>query len=106
MEIYDTNFWVGSKTSSGYFILRSEIIRRALVEQLKVCDGELKAAKAGLEQALAEDSDLTGPTSQLDTANANFKNQIKHANMHLPKAKPKAKAKSGAGQTTPAWFPG
>lgn len=75
----------------------SEIIRRALVEQLKVCDGELKAAKAGLEQALAEDSDLTGPTSQLDTANANFKNQIKHANMHLPKAKPKAKAKSGAG---------
>ena len=68
-----------------------------------VCDGELKAAKAGLEHALAEDSDLTGPTSQLDTANTNFKNQIKHANMHLPKAsKPKAKAKSGAGQTTPA----
>jgi hypothetical protein len=26
--------------------------------------------------------------------------------MHLPKAKPKAQAKSGAGQTTPAWFPG
>ena len=91
---------VGSKSISQSFIMRSEIIRRALVEQLKECDGELKTAKAGLEQALAEDSDLTGPTSQLDTANTKFKSQIKHAHMHLPK--PKAKAKSGAGQSMPA----
>eukprot|EP00435_Cladocopium_sp_Y103_P032762 s2673_g8.t1 len=66
--------------------MRSEIIRTALVKQLSVCDGELKTAKASLEQALAEDSDLTAPTKQLDTANQDFKNQIKHANMHLPKA--------------------
>ena len=82
-------------SSSG---LRSEIIRKALIEQLKETENALRSSKALLEQALAEDKDLESATKGLTDANVNFKDQIKHANMHLPK--PKAKAKSNAATTT------
>ena len=82
-------------SSSG---LRSEIIRKALIEQLKETENTLRSSKALLEQALAEDKDLESATKGLTDANVNFKDQIKHANMHLPK--PKAKAKSNAATTT------
>ena len=58
-------------------------------------DALLRGAKASLEMALAQDEDLTKHISELDRANLSFKDQIKHANMHV-KPKPKAKAKAVA----------
>lgn len=63
---------------------------------MKSVDSNLKAAKGELEHALAQDHDLVGPTKKLETANLEFKEQIRHVNMHLPKAKAKAKAKASA----------
>lgn len=74
--------------------LRKDIIRNALIEQLKQCEATLKTAKASVEEALAQDIDLVGPTENLNQANTQFKEEIKHANMHLPKPKAKAKAKA------------
>lgn len=81
-------------------VLRSEIIRKALIEQLKESEETLRSSKATLEHALAEDTDLVGPTEGLTAANLAFKDQIKHANMHLPKPKAKAKAKAITNGTT------
>ena len=73
--------------------MRSEIIRNALVQQLKETESLLRGAKNNLEMALAQDDDLTNQIAELDKANLSFKDQIKHANMHVkPKPKPKAKA--------------
>ena len=72
--------------------LRTEIIRTALIAQMSSIDSSLKAAKGDLEHALAQDFELVEPTKKLDEANLEFKNQIRHVNMHLPKAKAKAKA--------------
>ncbi len=80
--------------------LRKDIIRNALIQQLKQCEDTLKTAKAAVEEALAQDTDLITPTDMLNQANTQFKDEIKHANMHLPKAKAKAKAK--AVEQTPA----
>lgn len=74
-------------------VLRSEIIRKALIEQLKESEETLRSSKATLEHAL-------GPTEGLTAANLAFKDQIKHANMHLPKPKAKAKAKAITNGTT------
>ena len=74
--------------------LRTEIIRTALIAEMNAVDTRLKAAKGDLEHALAQDHDLVEPTKALDTANLEFKAQIRHVNMHLPKAKAKAKAKA------------
>ena len=82
--------------------MRSEIIRTALVKQLKESESELKRCKEALEDALASDTDLATPTQDLEGANKHFKEQIKHANMHLPKATPKAKGKSKAEAGKPA----
>ena len=76
--------------------LRTEIIRTALIAQMKSVDSNLKAAKGELEHALAQDHDLVEPTKKLETANLEFKEHIRHVNMHLPKAKAKAKAKASA----------
>lgn len=56
----------------------------------------MRARKAELEDALAKDVDLVNPTKALDNTNKRFKDEVKHANMHLPKSSAKAKAKAQA----------
>ena len=92
------------KNNAGYithepvFRLRSDIIRNALIQQLEACEKELREGKSAVEGALASDQDLVSPTKGLDEANKKFKDELRHANLHLPKAvKPKAKAKAAAG---------
>lgn len=61
----------------------------------------MKQAKDLVEKALAEDTDLGPPTKQLEDANLRFKDEIKHANMHVPKPKAKSKAKAKAAAKAP-----
>lgn len=74
--------------------LRTELIRTALIAEMNAVDTRVKTAKGDLEHALAQDHDLVAPTKALEAANLEFKAQIRHVNMHLPKAKAKAKAKA------------
>ena len=52
----------------------------------------IKTAKSELEGAMAQDECLDGLIEKLESANLHFKDQMKHANMHIPKGKAKAKA--------------
>ena len=77
--------------------LRSDVLRKALIEQMADVDVKLKEAKTSLEQAIAQGLDLSGFTRALDQQNQMFKDQMRHVSMHLPKAtKAKAKAKAQA----------
>eukprot|EP00435_Cladocopium_sp_Y103_P019486 s4489_g4.t1 len=69
----------------------TDIIRKALVEQMALEDAKIKDAKGALENAMAQDLSLDGLVESLEAANKHFKDQMKHATMHLPKAKAKAK---------------
>lgn len=89
-------------THEPVFQLRSDIIRNALIQQLEKCEKELRDGKSAVETALAMDQDLVPPTQGLDETNKKFKDALRHANLHLPKAgKPKARAKAAPGI---AWF--
>lgn len=62
-------------------------------------DQKIKAAKLELENALAVDQLSDQVIENLEVINKGFKEQMRHATMHLPKAKSKAKAKSQANST-------
>jgi inorganic pyrophosphatase len=55
-------------------------------------DAKIKESKVALENAMAQDLPLDGLVEALEEANKHFKDQMKHATMHLPRAKAKAKA--------------
>lgn len=76
--------------------VRSELIRRALVDSVGVKCNELKEAKQNLEHAIAQDLPFSELNARLEAANKAVKEEIKHAAMHLPKPKGKAKAKAKA----------
>ena len=72
------------------------------MKQMGVRQTQLMDGKNALEQAMAQDLDLVGFTRALEEGNAKFKEDMRHAIMHLPrpnKAKGKAAAKAAA---TPA----
>ena len=76
--------------------IRSDLIKNALVQQLKIEEQQIKSAKQALEHALAADEPMDQLITQLETANKHFKDEMKHATMHLPKSNAKAKAKAKA----------
>ena len=74
--------------------IRSDLIKNALVQQMQVEEQAIKRAKGDLESALAQDLPMEDLITVLEAANKRFKDQMKHATMHLPKGKAKAKAKA------------
>lgn len=81
---------------AAQFGLRADIIRTALVSQMQLVDQKIKDCKAKLEDALTQDQLTEELISELEGINKGFKDEMRHATMHLPKPKSKAKAKSQA----------
>ena len=75
---------------------RTEIIKEALLKQMELVEKKLREGKVSLEQAMSQDLDTTGFTTALEGANSEFKEQLRHVTMHLPKAGRGGKAKAKA----------